>query len=238
LKLAFDFAEREIHVILKPVLVKSHLLLENLFLVFKMCITLHRIVFLLYFQFNLMLATIALEPDLYKLMRQSQSAKWPLKSGYPGLSIQNLNEYVSLFSHCLVNIQNYQGIEIIGIKSPVYITRFDVANLPSKVLRDNPSHWNEMYAIKSRRFFFGKIPPKSEQNYSMYDGIDDNVIQYTDKSMKTRWYCSAQFDLFHPEPEDAPHIVFHAYRYLEKNLLIPLLWNICGWLGVNALNIL
>jgi len=64
-----------------------------------------------------------------KLVQSSgtESTQWPLKAGYPGLAIDNLNEYVKLFSHCLVNIQNYQGIEIIGIQSPVYITRFDVA---------------------------------------------------------------------------------------------------------------
>jgi len=86
---------------------------------------------LLYFQCTQVFNVFALPPDLYDLMGESESAQWPLKAGYPGLTINNLNEYVSYFSHCLVNIQNYQGIEIIGINSPVYITRFDVANLQS-----------------------------------------------------------------------------------------------------------
>jgi len=80
-------------------------------------------------QFNQMFLIFSIKPDLIELMGNSESAHWPLKAGYPGLAIANLNEYVSLFSHCLVNIQNYQGIEIIGIKSPIYITRFDVALL-------------------------------------------------------------------------------------------------------------
>jgi len=93
--------------------------------------SLHRILYALYYlQCTQILHTFALtEPDLLDLTRNSESAQWPLKAGYPGLHIKNLNEYVSLFSHCLVNIQNYQGIEIIGISSPVYLTRFDVANL-------------------------------------------------------------------------------------------------------------
>jgi len=51
---------------------------------------------------------------------------WPLQKGTPGLTISNLNEYVELFKFCLINLQNFQGIELIGITTPVYITRFDV----------------------------------------------------------------------------------------------------------------
>jgi len=86
---------------------------------------------LLYLQSVQILHTFAVGPDLDRLMGKTESAHWPLQAGFPGLQIKNLNEYVSLFSHCLVNIQNYQGIEIIGIESPVYITRFDVAKLES-----------------------------------------------------------------------------------------------------------
>jgi len=104
---------------------------------------------------------------------------WPLKAGYPGLSIENLNEYVSLFSHCLVNIQNYQGIEIIGIKSPVYITRFDVAELAVC------EHTFGLISFdQTRRFFYGKVPPKSQQKCSL---DYDQFIKYTDKSVNARW---------------------------------------------------
>jgi len=87
------------------------------------------ITYVLYFQFNQIFILFASEPELEKLIGISESAHWPLQAGYHGLAVKNLNQYVSLFSHCLVNLQNYQGIEIIGIKSPVYITRFDVAYL-------------------------------------------------------------------------------------------------------------
>jgi len=169
---------------------------------------LHSTVFLLYSQyFQIFLRVIAIDPDLNQLMGNTESARWPLQAGYPGLAISNLNEYVSLFSHCLVNVQNYQGIEIIGIQSPVYTTRFDVANLeycygPSESYRSKNLH----------RFYFGQIPPKSEQhcliNYELF-------IQYKDISMKSRFYCRAYFDLFFPEPADAPHIVEYSWNKMR-----------------------
>jgi len=147
--------------------------------------------------------------DLYQLMGDSESAHWPLQAGYPGLSIKNLNDYVSLFSHCLVNIENYQGIEIIGIKSPVYITRFDFANLEYCIYRSE----SNLTSKRTHRFLFGKIPPKSEQNCST---DYDQVIKYDDKSFKSRWYCTAQFDLFFPEPAEAPH--FFGQSDYKNNL--------------------
>jgi len=90
---------------------------------------LQRIIFWLYVQSYQILNIFANKSNLDDVTVKKYSADWPLHTGYTGLAIVNLNEYVSLFSHCLVNIQNYQGIEIIGIQSPVYITTFDVANL-------------------------------------------------------------------------------------------------------------
>jgi len=166
----------------------------------------HRVIYFLCLQCNQILNTFALEPDLDELMGDRESAHWPLQAGYPGLSIKDLNEYVSLFSHCLVNIQNYQGIEIIGIKSPVYITRFDVANLKDCT---NKSKW---FADKDiHLFLYGKIPPKSEQNCTL---LYNDFIKYSDKSTKSRWHCRAQFDLFFPEPVDAPHIVKYSQNEL------------------------
>jgi len=155
---------------------------------------------LLYLQFNLILNVFAEKPQLDELTKKSESAHWPLQAGYPGLIIENLNEYVSLFSHCLVNIQNYQGIEIIGIKSPVRIARFDVANLNDCQSPSKP------YRIRSR-FFFGKIPK--------CDTDHDQILKssYSDKSFTSRWYCKAEFDLFFPEPTEAPHIVRHSQMH-------------------------
>jgi len=71
--------------------------------------------------------------------------------------------------------------------------------------------------VNFRQFFFGKIPPKSERNCKS-NHSESSVIKYTDKSTKSRWYCSAQFDLFFPEPKDAPHIVLHSQDPIERSL--------------------
>jgi len=165
----------------------------------------HRISCIILLQCTQMFHIVAIKPNL-ELLKESAHV-WPLKAGYPGLSIKNLNEYVSLFSHCLVNIQNYQGIEIIGIKSPVYITRFDVADFAVC------DHTFGVFSFnQTRRFFYGKTPPKSKQNCSL---DYDQFIKYTDKSINARWTCSAQFDLFFPEHVDAPQIVSHSQHLFE-----------------------
>jgi len=174
----------------------------------------HRTISLLCSQYCLMFHVQAATPNFGQLITERDYAHWPLKSGYPGLSITNLNEYVSLFSHCLVHIQNYQGIEIIGIKSPIYITRFDVAlfwhcNNPSNSHRHPDVH----------RFLFGSILLKPKQNCSTTMYEEEALIKYRDASFTRGWTCTAQFDLFFPEPEDAPHIVYHATLKKERNLL-------------------
>jgi len=138
-----------------------------------------------------MFITVALKTNSYKLDDNkedlqgiSESAHWPLQAGYTGLAIKNLNEYVSIFSHCLVNIQNYQGVEIVGIESPVYLTRFDVGNI--KVCTYSAYDSQNYYYYETRRFFFGKIPPKSQRNCS---SKNDQAIKYTDKSTSARWTC-------------------------------------------------
>jgi len=171
------------------------------------------IFFPLYLKFNLILNLFAKKREYYEMIEDSESAQWPLQAGYPGLTIENLNDYVSLFSNCLVNIQNYQGIEIIGIKSPVCITRFDVANLE---FCGRPSY--NFLKKRLHLFLFGKIPPKSERNCTT---DYDKILKYSDKSFSSRWYCKAEFDLFFPEPEEAPHIVYHSEQrshILKRNL--------------------
>jgi len=176
-----------------------------------MYISVSKILFKLYLQCNQILNIFGNEAYVKRLTRNSESAHWPLQAGYSGLHIKKLNEYVSLFSHCLVNIQNYQGIEIVGIKSPVYITRFDVAYLKECYFWDG---------YKTGRFFFGRIPPKSERNCST---DHSHAIKHTDKSFTARWHCTAQFDIFFPEPGEAPHIFYlsqkpQSHQDVERNL--------------------
>jgi len=79
--------------------------------------------------------------------------------------------------------------------------------------------------VNFRRFLFGKTPPKSEKNLQNCTDYfqRDRLIKYADKSLNSRWTCTAQFDLFFPEPKDAPHIVFNTIDTKEKNLFdVPL----------------
>jgi len=175
---------------------------------------LHKIIYVFCLQCNQISNAFALKPDLDQLMRNRVSAHWPLQAGYPGLPIKNLNEYIALFSHCLVNINNYQGIEIIGTKSPVYITRFDEANLNAC---SNTFKWFSQ-TFNSDDVFRGKLLTKSELNCTILYHKD---IKYSDKSTKSRWHCRAQFDLFFPEPGDAPHIVKHSLTTGVEDLFGP-----------------
>jgi len=69
--------------------------------------------------------------------------------------------------------------------------------------------------VNFRRYVFGKIPRKSE-----YDCATDDLlsVNYTDKSVNARWYCTAQIDLFFPEHTKAPHIVYNTQRLKERNM--------------------
>jgi len=69
-----------------------------------------------------------------------------------------------------------------------------------------------------RRFFFGKISPKSKRHCKW--GYSKSK-EGSEKSMHARWYCSAHFDLFFPEPANAPHIVSGAYQ-TGKNFLFDI----------------
>jgi len=64
---------------------------------------------------------------------------WPLQIGYHSAIIPNLNEYLALFSNCLVNLQNFQGIDFIEWKYPIYLTRFDIAGEPFFPKCPNPN---------------------------------------------------------------------------------------------------
>jgi len=73
---------------------------------------------------------------------------WPLQNGYPCSRIKNLHDYLSLFSGCLVNIQNFQGIDWHEWKYPIFLTRFDIAS--AKFLNDRIS--------STGLYFYNTIP--------------------------------------------------------------------------------
>jgi len=139
---------------------------------------------------------------------------WPLQIGYQSAIIPNLNEYLALFSNCLVNLQNFQGIDFIEWKYPIYLTRFDIAG-EFFMNKNHPGH----KSYSSKRFFFENVPKNLEgfdyarplQSQSSIDGRD---------YLKFRFNCYAQFDLFHPEIRDAFHFYLHKMVYTNREQFI------------------
>jgi len=131
---------------------------------------------------------------------------WPLQEGYVGLHISNLNEYVQLFQECLVNIENHQGIDLIGITSPVLITRFDI-----EIVRC-PRY---TYA---RELAFGKRLTSSEKSCHR---PPKSFPAYDYRLTMGKWSCFAHFDLFQPEMKDAPHFFLNKVRKGKRNIFLP-----------------
>jgi len=132
---------------------------------------------------------------------------WPMQTGYIGLEIQNLNDYVELFKHCLINIQNYQGIELVGLRTPVYITRFDVDII--RCITRSGIHFATV-TIHLRR----------HTNQERFCKLR-SYFKYEHKTTKPGWSCFVQFDLFHPEVHQAPHF-FHKEAVLYgRNVINP-----------------
>jgi len=140
---------------------------------------------------------------------------WPLQTGYVGLEVQNLNQYVELFKDCLVNLQNYQGINLVGISSPVYISRFDV-----EIIRCIMGY-RSVKTYPVTRYFEKHINRKTyctSPNKSSF-------VNYEYKTTKPSWSCFAQFDLFHPEVHQAPHFFYQEATLFGKNIIQPYLYD-------------
>jgi len=139
---------------------------------------------------------------------------WPLQIGFPGAKIPNLNSYLDLFSNCLVNVQNFHGIDLLEWNFPIHLTRFDIAGTY------NYTTDNKFFSM-SLRFLFEKVPSlkdlKDTGTWQVLELISDQ------DSLKFKWTCLAQFDLFHPEIKDAFHFYLHrmAYSNIENFVLGP-----------------
>jgi len=135
----------------------------------------------------------------YKSSEVPFVTSWPLKAGFPGLVIYNLNEYLSLFPQCLVVVYNHQGIEMTEWTVPIYLQRFDVAvqaNSADRFIKNN------MTRVIARRIDFEKIPQIQDfENLRFYE--KDHV-----KFSESKWYCYVQFDIYFPEKADAFHFYF------------------------------
>jgi len=136
---------------------------------------------------------------------------WPLQEGYVGLQISNLNQYVDLFQSCLVNIENHQGIDLIGITSPVFITRFDV-----EIIRCES--WN---IEKEVVFNTGRRKAQSLEDCHPKEQGNAVFPAYDYKLTMGRWSCYAHFELFHAELKDAPHFFISRSRKGNENMFLP-----------------
>jgi len=121
---------------------------------------------------------------------------WPLKMGFPGLVIKNLNEYISRFPHCLTVVQNHQGIEMVEVSNPIYLFRYDI-EAKEMVDSDSNETSNNIYD-----FPFVKAPSLT--------GPKDITLALSGSInvRESRWTCYAQFDIFYPKKSDAFHFYF------------------------------
>jgi len=133
---------------------------------------------------------------------------WPLQESYPNSRIENLNEYLSAFSGCLVILQNFQGIDLDEWMYPVYLTRFDIAG------------GTRRNVVGTFQFFYGRVPSLQTLTNESYDIAKLAQIKNADP-LKFRWKCFVKFDIFFPEIKDAFHFYYHYSLNYEKNILEP-----------------
>jgi len=123
---------------------------------------------------------------------------WPLKAGFPGLIIENINEYLSQFPLCLVAVFNPQGIEMIEWPHPIYLYRYDIA-VKEIVDSDDNKTYNNIYD-----FPFGKSPILEDTKHKTLP-LSNNL-----DVPESKWTCYVHFDLFYPEKSDAFHFYFRS----------------------------
>jgi len=136
---------------------------------------------------------------------------WPLQKDNPGSRIKNLNDYLSLFSRCLVNIQNFQGIDLHEWKYPIFLTRIDIAS--AIFLNDRMS--------STGQYFYNANPSLEVLNLNQTKRVYIKEIEPED-TIKFRWNCFAKFDIFYPELKDFPYYYKHFFNLnREENTLGP-----------------
>jgi len=136
----------------------------------------------------------------YNQSDTSFATSWPLKSGFPGLTVENLNDYLSQFPHCLIAVYNYQGIEIKEWTVPIYLLRFDTVVVLGKTRRVSP--------------YFVPFEKLSSMHNISHESVQKAGFKWFFSVFDWRQNCYAQFDLFYPEKFDA----FHFY-FWNSNLL-------------------
>jgi len=158
----------------------------------------------------------AQEPLVKQFRYEPIKTTWPLQEDYPNSRINNLNSYLSLFSECLLNVQNFQGIDLDEWAHPLFITRFDIAGIIQTDLNTNQSF------LSTFQYLYDKVPSLEALNDESYEFPDPEYIKSTD-TIKFRWRCFAKFDIFLPERKEAMHFYHYHSRRLneDSNILGP-----------------
>jgi len=152
----------------------------------------------------------AVEKEIERYRNISRTT-WPSQLRYGSLHILNLNDYIQLFEHCLINVENYQGIDFSESKTPLLLSRLGI-----KITRCNLS--DETYIL--REIFFGKSDAQDNcEKARFYDRRDRLPFEY--KFSVGRWACYAKFELLSPEIKEAPHIFRFKNVNGNKEFFIP-----------------
>jgi len=151
--------------------------------------------------------------------RHITHTSWPSQQSYSSLHILNLNDYIKLFEHCLINIENYQGIDVSETLIPVLMTRLD-----TQITRCNLS--DSFYQILTEIYFGMSVQEycKFKEWVGMglgawYDMHNKLPLEY--KLTVGRWSCYAKFELLLPEIKEAPHIFDLKRTYGNKEFFMP-----------------
>jgi len=155
------------------------------------------------------------------LFSKDFTTNWPLKEIFQKMELTNLDDIVSVFQPCLTNMQNFHGINIAPLSSPVYLTRYDIFNIATK---DEPKRTSDIFSFlflgsnkKIYKVPFEKVPFHLKNKTAKLPAQFMNV---EDRSAKARWKCFVQIDLFYPEVHDAFHFYLHQMEHgpVETNI--------------------
>jgi len=141
---------------------------------------------------------------------------YPLRAGFPGLIVENLDEYLSQFPHCLTVLHNHQGIDLTEWTVPIYLMRIETTFIAD----ENDMAYSFQLPIE-------KLPPRENITYASLMEIYEPMIYNLDiapldfQVPETRFNCYAQFDLFYPEKFEAfqNYLVKLPFIIQERNIL-------------------
>jgi len=111
----------------------------------------------------------------------------------------------------LINIENYQGIDVSETKTPVVLTRLD-----TQIIVCN----------KTRKYFLSRETlygdPNVQDNCEINNYFDEHFqLPKEFKLSVGRWSCYAKFELLLPEIQEAPHILEFKRSYGNQEFFMP-----------------